>query len=90
MTISGYPFTHGQIKNFLTDGQNKGVKSKFSFCFIFETNSWIHPFVILLQGTDVFAHALQTELLNLDFNEKSNDLYKFAQSDELMIANAGM
>lgn len=34
-------------------------------------------------GEDVFVDNLQKELLELNFNEKSNDLYKFKQSDDL-------
>ncbi|XP_029495122.1 prolyl 3-hydroxylase OGFOD1 isoform X2 [Oncorhynchus nerka] len=46
-----------------------------------------HPFPHLLirnfiQG-DSFTENLQRELLDLNFHEKSNDLYKFNQSDDL-------
>lgn len=66
ISISGYPFTHGIIKNFVTDGSNKGGKNSS------------------ITGAR-FLHSLTTELWNLEFNEKSNDLYKFAQSNELML-----
>uniref|UniRef100_A0A672I4M0 2-oxoglutarate and iron-dependent oxygenase domain containing 1 n=1 Tax=Salarias fasciatus TaxID=181472 RepID=A0A672I4M0_SALFA len=34
-------------------------------------------------SSEVFVENLQKELLGLDFHEKSNDLYKFKQSDDL-------
>uniref|UniRef100_A0A8C5I5A3 Prolyl 3-hydroxylase OGFOD1 n=1 Tax=Gouania willdenowi TaxID=441366 RepID=A0A8C5I5A3_GOUWI len=34
-------------------------------------------------SSETFVENLQTELLSLNFNEKSNDLYKFKQSDDL-------
>ncbi|XP_065123640.1 prolyl 3-hydroxylase OGFOD1 [Paramisgurnus dabryanus] len=33
--------------------------------------------------SDIFVESLQAELLQLNFNSKSNDLYKFQQSDDL-------
>ncbi|XP_033841769.1 prolyl 3-hydroxylase OGFOD1 isoform X1 [Periophthalmus magnuspinnatus] len=38
-------------------------------------------------GEDGFIDDLQKELLGLNFNEKSNDLYKFKQSDDLKKSN---
>ncbi|XP_039258613.2 prolyl 3-hydroxylase OGFOD1-like [Styela clava] len=68
ISISGYPFTHGVIKNFVTDGTSKATKNP--------------------QTTDSkFLQSLKSELLNLEFNEKSNDLFKFVQSNELMLDN---
>uniref|UniRef100_A0A671YP07 Prolyl 3-hydroxylase OGFOD1 n=1 Tax=Sparus aurata TaxID=8175 RepID=A0A671YP07_SPAAU len=46
-----------------------------------------HPFphciIRNFLDSETFVENLQTELLGLNFNEKSNDLYKFKQSDDL-------
>ncbi|XP_014835935.1 PREDICTED: prolyl 3-hydroxylase OGFOD1 [Poecilia mexicana] len=46
-----------------------------------------HPFphciIKNFLSSQTFAENLQRELLELNFNEKSNDLYKFKQSDDL-------
>ncbi|KAM8894564.1 prolyl 3-hydroxylase OGFOD1 isoform 2-T2 [Spinachia spinachia] len=34
-------------------------------------------------GSESFVESLQRELMDLDYHEKSNDLYKFKQSDDL-------
>lgn len=50
-----------------------------------------HPFphciIKNLIGEESFVDNLQKELLKLNFNEKSNDLYKFKQSDDLKKRN---
>ncbi|KAG7230506.1 hypothetical protein INR49_024615 [Caranx melampygus] len=46
-----------------------------------------HPFphciIKNFLGSETFVENLQRELLQLNFHEKSNDLYKFKQSDDL-------
>ncbi|KAL6113146.1 ogfod1 [Pungitius sinensis] len=46
-----------------------------------------HPFphciIKNFLGSETFVESLQRELMDLNFHEKSNDLYKFKQSDDL-------
>ncbi|XP_036296267.1 prolyl 3-hydroxylase OGFOD1 isoform X1 [Pipistrellus kuhlii] len=50
---------------------------------IMDTDPFLHCVIPNFIPSQNFLEGLQKELLNLDFHEKYNDLYKFQQSDDL-------
>ncbi|XP_018523589.1 prolyl 3-hydroxylase OGFOD1 [Lates calcarifer] len=65
----------------------KEAWSRKSSCSLGDLELDCHPFphciIKNFLGSETFAENLQRELLGLNFHEKSNDLYKFKQSDDL-------
>ncbi|XP_058485895.1 prolyl 3-hydroxylase OGFOD1 [Solea solea] len=80
-----------QLSSVLDDEQVKErVKeawSRKSSCILgdLELDSQPFPHCVIKNflGSEAFVENLQRELLGLNFHEKSNDLYKFKQSDDL-------
>ncbi|XP_078527691.1 prolyl 3-hydroxylase OGFOD1 [Lissotriton helveticus] len=52
-------------------------------CFVIDTHPFRHCTIPNFIQSESFLEGLRKELLNLDFHEKSNDLYKFKQSSDL-------
>uniref|UniRef100_G3TIM7 Prolyl 3-hydroxylase OGFOD1 n=1 Tax=Loxodonta africana TaxID=9785 RepID=G3TIM7_LOXAF len=50
---------------------------------VVDVNPFLHCVIPNFIQSQDFLEGLQKELLNLDFHEKYNDLYKFQQSDDL-------
>ncbi|XP_030059563.1 LOW QUALITY PROTEIN: prolyl 3-hydroxylase OGFOD1 [Microcaecilia unicolor] len=50
---------------------------------VMDTHPFLHCVIPNFIQSQTFLEGLEIELLNLNFQEKSNDLYKFKQSDDL-------
>ncbi|XP_022599502.1 prolyl 3-hydroxylase OGFOD1 [Seriola dumerili] len=65
----------------------KEAWSRRTHCSLGDLELDCHPFphciIKNFLGSETFVENLQRELLELNFHEKSNDLYKFKQSDDL-------
>uniref|UniRef100_A0A8D3DJS6 Prolyl 3-hydroxylase OGFOD1 n=1 Tax=Scophthalmus maximus TaxID=52904 RepID=A0A8D3DJS6_SCOMX len=75
------------VEDELAKSAVKEAWSRASRCSLGDLELDCHPFphcvIKNFLGSDTFVENLQRELLGLNFHEKSNDLYKFKQSDDL-------
>uniref|UniRef100_A0A8D3D980 Prolyl 3-hydroxylase OGFOD1 n=1 Tax=Scophthalmus maximus TaxID=52904 RepID=A0A8D3D980_SCOMX len=73
------------VEDELAKSAVKEAWSRASRCSLGELDCHPFPHCVIKNflGSDTFVENLQRELLGLNFHEKSNDLYKFKQSDDL-------
>ncbi|XP_071345417.1 prolyl 3-hydroxylase OGFOD1 [Trachinotus anak] len=70
------------VKSAVKEAWSQGTRCSWGDLEL-DCNPFPHCIIKNFLASETFAENLQRELLELNFHEKSNDLYKFKQSDDL-------
>ncbi|XP_067906049.1 prolyl 3-hydroxylase OGFOD1 [Heterodontus francisci] len=72
-----------EAKERVSEAWSRGLEYSHEQGLLVSTQPFTHCVIPNFIQSQAFLEGLQNELLQLNFHEKSNDLYKFKQSDDL-------
>ncbi|XP_038662963.1 prolyl 3-hydroxylase OGFOD1-like [Scyliorhinus canicula] len=72
-----------EVKERVSEAWSRGLEYSHEKGLLVDIQPFTHCVISNFIQSQTFLEGLQNELLQLNFHEKSNDLYKFKQSDDL-------